>query len=338
MAEPAPGRSWWTTLPGVLTGVAALLTAVTGLLAALLPLLHGRAEPRGTTVVPAVVTPAVAPHPSAPGPARQAEGPVPVRPATPVPATPAPAAPTEAPPAALVGVPVAIADASFEVLKVDSYARRGGLRDVRVTFRATAGATRLELVRSNVRILTPGQVHQPVEGFSLTTLRPGASRQFWVRFEIREPMLNPVLSLTDDRSAPRGEARMPIGTQVAARPDARADGPPPLVLRQGQDIAGASFEVLDVQDDALRSDLRAIRVTFRATAGPTPLELVRSNVRILTPGRIHTPVEGFSRTTVPAGASRQFWARFEIPGPLLDPVLSLTDDLSAPRGEIGGAL
>jgi hypothetical protein len=336
MAEPAPGRSWWTTLPGVLTGVAALLTAVTGLLAALLPLLPGRAEQRAGTMVPAVVTPAVVPSPPAPGPARQAEGPVPSRPVTPAPV--APARPVEAQPAAPGDGPVSIADASFEVLKVDSYARRGGLRDVRVTFRATAGATRLDLVRGNVRILTPGQVHQPVEGFSLTTLRPGASRQFWVRFEIGEPILNAVLSLTDDMSAPRGEARLPIGPLIAARPDARADGPPPLVLRQGQDIAGASFEVLDVQDEALRSDLREIRVTIRVTAGATGLELVRSNVRILTAGQIHTPLEGFSLTTVPAGASRQLWARFEIPGPLLDPVLSVTDDMSAPRGEMGGAL
>ncbi|MGG5885927.1 hypothetical protein ACLF3G_02235 [Falsiroseomonas sp. HC035] len=321
MAEPAPGRSWWTTLPGILTGVAALLTAVTGLLAVLLPLLQGRAEPRGNTVV----TPAVSP----PRPARPAEVPVPTRPA--IPTTPPPAPAT-------AGVPVAIADASFEVLTVDSHARRGGLRDIRVTFRATAGATRLELARSNVRILTPGQVHQPVEGFALTTLPAGASRQFWVRFEIREPILNPILSLTDDMSAPRGEARMPIGPQVAARPDARADGPPPLVLGQVQDIAGAAFEVLDVQNDALHGDLREIRVTFRVTARETRIELARSNVRILTPGRIHTPIEGFALTNVPPGATRQLWARFEIPGPLLDPVLSLTDDMSAPRGEMGGAL
>ena len=31
----ATGRSWWTTLPGVLTAIAAVLTAVTGLVAVL---------------------------------------------------------------------------------------------------------------------------------------------------------------------------------------------------------------------------------------------------------------------------------------------------------------
>ena len=30
-----PQRSWWTTLPGILTGIAGLITAVTGLLVAL---------------------------------------------------------------------------------------------------------------------------------------------------------------------------------------------------------------------------------------------------------------------------------------------------------------
>ena len=39
MAEPDKKQSFWTTLPGVLTGVAALLTAVTGLLVIAYP--HG---------------------------------------------------------------------------------------------------------------------------------------------------------------------------------------------------------------------------------------------------------------------------------------------------------
>ncbi|MGK7868599.1 hypothetical protein [Falsiroseomonas sp. E2-1-a20] len=340
MAEPAPGRSWWTTLPGILTGVAALLTAVTGLLAVLLPLLHGRAEQRAAIVAPpaaapAVVTPAVVPPPAA----RRAEPPAPSVPRPPPPARlAAPGPPAEAAPALPASGPVAIADAHFEVLKVESNARRGDLREFRVTFRVTAGASRLELIRSNVRILSPGAVHRPVEGLSHTGVPPGTSRQFWVRFEIREPIPSPILSLTDDWVAPRGEVRMPIGHLVAAGPDAQADGPRPLALDQRQDIAGAAFQVLDVQNDALGGDVRDIRVTFRVTAGATPLDLVRNNVRILTPGQIHLPVEGFSHTAVPAGASRQFWARFEVPAQLLDPVLSLTDDWIAPRGEIHGAL
>ncbi len=43
MADPAPSRqSWWQTLPGILTGVAALITAVTGFIVAFN---HTRSEP-----------------------------------------------------------------------------------------------------------------------------------------------------------------------------------------------------------------------------------------------------------------------------------------------------
>jgi hypothetical protein len=63
MAKPAPERSWWTTLPGVLTGVAALLTAVTGLLALLLPLLHGRSELGPADASRRAAVPAVLPAP-----------------------------------------------------------------------------------------------------------------------------------------------------------------------------------------------------------------------------------------------------------------------------------
>jgi hypothetical protein len=39
LPEPDKKQSFWTTLPGVLTGIAALLTAVTGLLVVMYP--HG---------------------------------------------------------------------------------------------------------------------------------------------------------------------------------------------------------------------------------------------------------------------------------------------------------
>lgn len=79
-------------------------------------------------------------------------------------------------------------------------------------------------------------------------------------------------------------------------------------------------------------------MTFRVTAGTTDIQLARSNVRILTPGRIHTPVEGLTTTGLRAGMRRQFWVRFEIEEPVRDPVLSFTDDMYAPRGEVRRAL
>lgn len=68
MAEPGPGHSWWTTLPGVLTGVAALLTAVTALLVALLPLVRERAEPGPTNASRSAGVPTVSPAPAPPAP------------------------------------------------------------------------------------------------------------------------------------------------------------------------------------------------------------------------------------------------------------------------------
>ncbi len=51
LAEPGKKQSFWTTLPGVLTGIAALLTAVTGFLVVVYP--HGFAG--GKESPPAVV-------------------------------------------------------------------------------------------------------------------------------------------------------------------------------------------------------------------------------------------------------------------------------------------
>jgi hypothetical protein len=211
MAEPPRERSWWTTLPGLLTGLAALLTAMTGLLALLLPIIQARLAPapapaqaqadpprRGTA--PAV-SPALVPQEPSPR-SREARS-----------AAPASAVPAEegqqgrtVPPLSR-GERLEIAGTSFEVLALDSAADRGEVREISVTFRVTAGATKIELSRSNVRILTPGTVHRPVEGLPLTTIPAGAARQLWVRFEIPEPLRDPYLSFTDDVSAPRGEVR-----------------------------------------------------------------------------------------------------------------------------------
>jgi hypothetical protein len=50
LAEPEKKQSFWTTMPGMLTGIAAVLTAVTGLLVAVYP--HGLAGSKdGATVV-----------------------------------------------------------------------------------------------------------------------------------------------------------------------------------------------------------------------------------------------------------------------------------------------
>jgi hypothetical protein len=128
----------------------------------------------------------------------------------------------------------------------------------------------------------------------------------------------------------------PTGPAIPAQPNQQAG--PPLILGERLEIAGTSFEVLNVESTSLRSDMREIRVTFRVTAGATKIDLARSNVRILTLGQIHRPVEGLPATTIPAGAGRQLWVRFEIEEPVRDPILSFTDDMFSPRGEVRRAL
>jgi hypothetical protein len=216
MAEPPPERSWWTTLPGLLTGLAALLTAMTGLLALLLPIFHARVAPVPTDPAGRGSVPAVAPGPTPPAPrdatpgGREAgrAGPEPRR--APPPESLVPAAGSQqgrAAPPLILGERLEIAGTSFEVLALDSAAIRGDAREIGVTFRVTAGATKVELSRSNVRILTPGTIHRPVEGLPRTTIPAGAARQLWVRFEIPEPLRDPYLTFTDDVLAPQGEVR-----------------------------------------------------------------------------------------------------------------------------------
>ena len=210
MSEPGQGRSWWTTLPGVLTGVAALLTAVTGLVVALLPLIATQrdaaspgAKPRATessTSSPSPTEGADRKDGTSRRPMEQSRasaGSVGVTEAN----QPSGAAPL------VYGETLDVAGTRFEVLKVDSGSPRPGVREIHVTFQVTAGPTNLWLARSNVRLVASGRVHTPIEGLPATALRTGAKRQFWVRFEIEEPLTNPVLSFTDDMSAPRGEVR-----------------------------------------------------------------------------------------------------------------------------------
>ncbi|MBP0445791.1 hypothetical protein J8J14_13505 [Roseomonas sp. SSH11] len=96
--------------------------------------------------------------------------------------------------------------------------------------------------------------------------------------------------------------------------------------------------MLNIESTARGSNMREIRLTFRVTAGPMKIDLSRSNVRILTLGRGYQPVEGLPATAIPAGAARQIWVRFEIEEPVRDPILSLTDDMFTPRGEVRRAL
>ncbi|MFC7472799.1 hypothetical protein ACFQS7_00425 [Dankookia sp. GCM10030260] len=209
MAEPPPERSWWTTLPGLLTGLAALLTAMTGLLALLLPVYQARValaptDPAGRAAVPAA---APVPAPSPPREARPA-GPEPRLAPQPDPRVPAGGSePGKAAPPLVLGERLEIAGTWFEVLALGNAALRDGTREISVTFRVTAGTTQVDLSRSNVRILTPGRIHRPVEGLPLTAVPAGAARQLWVRFEVPEPLGDAYLSFTDDAFAPRGEAR-----------------------------------------------------------------------------------------------------------------------------------
>jgi hypothetical protein len=64
LAEPDKKQSFWTTLPGLLTGIAALLTAMTGLLVVVHP--HGASGPKDGA--PAVGSASVEPARTAPVP------------------------------------------------------------------------------------------------------------------------------------------------------------------------------------------------------------------------------------------------------------------------------
>jgi hypothetical protein len=64
LAEPDKRQSFWTTLPGFLTGIAAILTAVTGLLVVMYP--HGFAGGKDTPAVGSATEPTRA-APSAAG-------------------------------------------------------------------------------------------------------------------------------------------------------------------------------------------------------------------------------------------------------------------------------
>lgn len=217
MAEPSQRPSWWTTFPGVLTGIAALLTAVSGLVVALHPFLVGRPEqpPTPAPAPPAIVLPNVPPPTVVPIPPERrnsAAGGSEVRPPPTEPRPPTPTAGTTSPagssvPALVLGEALDVAGTSFVVLSVETATLQPGIREIRVTFRVTAADTGVRLWRDNVRVLAGGRVHTPVEGLPGTELRPGAVQQFWVRFAIQEPLRNPILSFTDNWSTPRGEAR-----------------------------------------------------------------------------------------------------------------------------------
>lgn len=199
MADPSPDRSWWTTLPGVLTGLAALLTALTGLLAVVVTFVQGR---------PAPIPDAPTPQPLAVVPAPQPPVVVPAPAVRPAPVSPAP---DRVRPSGLLplvfGERLEVEGTVFEVLSLESTAFPNGGRDIRVTFRVTAGERRVTLDPSTLRILSPGRVARPAEGFSVITIPPGATRQLWARFDLRDTPQDPVLSFTDDWIAPRGEVR-----------------------------------------------------------------------------------------------------------------------------------
>jgi hypothetical protein len=193
MAEPGHERSWWTTLPGVLTGVAALLTAVGGLVVALHPILRG---PTPSTPIAAPVLP-VSPRPLAVAP--------PAMPATPI--APADGQSRGGAPPLRLGETLDVGGSTVQVLSIEGSSLANGLREVRVTFQITAGLRDLVISRGAVRILDMGRAHAPVEGMATTPVPSGRQRQFWVRFAIEGPLREPVLSFRDDEFRPSGEAR-----------------------------------------------------------------------------------------------------------------------------------
>lgn len=111
MADPEPPRpdkSWWTTLPGLLTAVAGIITALGGLVAVLAQhgLLGGAPAAAGTS-------PAGTPATAAPSSAGPAAPPAP-------PAVAAAPVPTTAPAATLKSVRVTAKDGSVVSLKASS--------------------------------------------------------------------------------------------------------------------------------------------------------------------------------------------------------------------------
>jgi hypothetical protein len=215
MSEQGQGRSWWTTLPGILTGVAALLTAVTGLVVALLPIFVAQRDApstRGAQQSPSSPSQLAPPGAGRQGNTNEARGERQQADSQPDTAaasnTSAGGTNRQSGAAPLVyGEPLNVAGTQFEVLNIESASPRTGMREIRVTFQVTAGEVDLWLARSNVRLMASGRVYTPVEGLPATALRAGVRRQFWVRFEIEEPLFNPILSFTDDMHAPRGEVR-----------------------------------------------------------------------------------------------------------------------------------
>ena len=84
MSEPTTPRSWWHTLPGVLTGVAALVTALAGLVAVLMQAgwLGARGDaPKATAPPPASAPPAATAPAAAPAPVAATDPPRPAPPA-----------------------------------------------------------------------------------------------------------------------------------------------------------------------------------------------------------------------------------------------------------------
>jgi hypothetical protein len=175
MADPPPRASWWTTLPGVLTAVAALLTAGAALVGALnqagLFALFRR-EP----------APAAAPAPPpAPPVAPPADPPVAVPPVTP------PVVPLAEPPAAtppLAVTPTEPGPAPLEGRIDEAWTVADGGLALRVTLRNAGSAARLVEPRRDLRLLdSDGTAHAPRRAAPVfETLAPGAAVEVALEF------------------------------------------------------------------------------------------------------------------------------------------------------------
>ncbi len=220
MSQPPTDRSWWTTLPGVLTGLAALLTAVTGLLVALLPVLgrpdraksdeaRGPAAAKVAEAAAATASPTPARTlPAVPGPGggaqQRAEAPPAAAPSSP---------PAQAgdPPPLVLGEVLKMPRLTVQVLSVERGRVGGQVTRIALTYRVTASPDGALVFRDdNVRVFAGGVPYAPKRGVGLGGIliaRESAAGPLSAVFEVEDDGGDLVLRFTDSNLPHRSEVR-----------------------------------------------------------------------------------------------------------------------------------